>query len=66
MSALTVQRKQRGGLGMLGGVLDVIDAYRLARTGPRDEGAVGLLSDDRNPAIVVVGLPDHEPASNHR
>ena len=57
MSALTVQRKQRGGLGMLGRSLDVIDAP-IASPGPAHatKGAVGLLSDDRDPAIVVVRL----------
>src|SRR5687768_12017166 len=62
MAAFTIQGKQRSGLGMFGAVFEVIDADRLALARPCDERPIGLLHHDRNPAVIVTGLPDEQSA----
>ena len=60
--ALALQREHRRRLGVLGSVLDVINAHCLVRARSRDEGAVWLLHDHGRPTVVVLGLPDNEAA----
>jgi hypothetical protein len=48
---------------VLRSVLDGINADGLARSRPRDEGAIGLLHDQGDPAVVVALFPDDEAAS---
>ena len=60
MAALAFEGEHGRRLGVLGSVLDIIDADRFIWPSPRDEGAVRLFHDYRCPTIVVTGLPDDE------
>ena len=62
MPAPALQPKHRRRLGVLGGVLDVIDADRFTWSRPGDERPIGLLHHQSGPTVVVAGLPDEEVA----
>ena len=58
MTALALQGDERGGLGMLGCVLDTIHAEAIGDSSPRHKRPVTLFGYHRDPAVVVYGLPN--------